>query len=196
MERNHNGLLPTALNDAAADLLRRVRALDGAALTQLYDAHNAEVYRYAMRLVGDARLAEDCATETFSRLLVALRNGQGPTSDVRAYLFRVAHNWLMDEHRSFRRQPEMLPLQEDLDADVQDEGNDLLQAASDSIRRERLRNAIRTLTPEQQQVVALRFLEGWSLEETAQAVGKPVGAVKALQHRAIASVKRSLGSGD
>jgi RNA polymerase sigma-70 factor (ECF subfamily) len=181
------------LNDAAADLFQRVRALDAAALTQLYDAHNAEVYRYAMRLVGDARLAEDCVTETFSRLLLALRNGQGPTHDLHAYLLRVAHNWLMDEHRSFRRQPEMLPLQDDLDAEADDEASDLLQVTSDNIRRERLRNAIRTLTPDQQQVVALRFLEGWSLEETAQAVNKPVGAVKALQHRAVAAVKRALG---
>jgi RNA polymerase sigma-70 factor, ECF subfamily len=152
------------------------------------------VHRYAMRLVGDARLAEDCVTESFSRLLVALRNGQGPTSDLRAYLFRVAHNWLMDEHRSFRRQPEMLPLQDDFD--IADDSPDLLQSASEAIRRERLRAAIRTLTLEQQQVVSLRFLEGWSLEETAQALGKPLGAVKAMQHRAIAAVKRVLGDGD
>jgi RNA polymerase sigma-70 factor (ECF subfamily) len=179
------------------ELLRRARALDAVALTQLYDAHSAGVQRYAMRLVGDARLAEDCVTETFSRLLAALRNGQGPTSALRAYLFRVAHNWLMDEHRSFRRQPEMLPLQDDLDAVASSNSDDdLLQVASDTIRRERLRTAIGSLTLEQQQVVSLRFLEGWSLEETAQVVGKPVGAVKALQHRAIAAVKRVIGNDD
>lgn len=176
------------------DLLRRARALDATALTQMYDAHSAGVHRYAMRLVGDVRLAEDCVTESFSRLLIAFRNGQGPTNDLRAYLYRIAHNWLMDEHRSFRRQPEMLPLQDEFD--LADDSVDLLQTTSEAIRREHLRAAIRTLTPEQQRVVSLRFLEGWSLEETAQALGKPVGAIKALQHRAIEAVKRVLGDGD
>ena len=184
--------MQTSANES--ELLRRARVLDASALTQVYDTYSAGVQRYAMRLVGDARLAEDCVTETFSRLLVALRTGQGPTTDLRAYLFRVAHNWLMDEHRSFRRQPEMLPLQEDLDAEATDTSDDLLQAASDTIRRERLRAAIRTLTLEQQQVVSLRFLEGWSLEETAQALGKPVGAVKAMQHRAISNLKSQISS--
>jgi RNA polymerase sigma-70 factor (ECF subfamily) len=185
-------------NDAAAsELLRRARAFDAEALTQLFDTHNGEVYRYAMRLVGDARLAEDCVAETFSRLLVALRKGQGPasTSLLRAYLLRVAFNWLMDEHRAHKRQPETVPLHDEISIPQlhQHESADVLHAANAAMQRERLRSALHTLTPEQRQVVALRFLEGWSLEETARALGKEVGAVKAMQHRALAAIRREMG---
>lgn len=174
----------------ADDLLQRAKQLDTAAIAQLFDTHNAGVYRYAMRLVGDARLAEDCVTETFGRLLGALRAGGGPDDDVRAYLLRTAHNWLMDEHRKHRRSAPTVPLG---DAELQRaDDEDPLQQASDGIRRERLRAAMAQLTPDQQQVLALRFLESCSIEDAARLMGKPAGAIKALQFRAVAALKRLL----
>lgn len=175
-----------------ADLLARARHLDSDALTQLFDLHNAGVYRYAMRLVGDARLAEDCVTEAFGRLLAALRAGGGPDDDVRAYLLRTAHNWLMDEHRKHRRSAPTVPLGDAEAQRVANDDDDPLQQASHRIRRERLRAALARLTPDQQQVLALRFLEGYSIDEAARLMEKPAGAIKALQFRAVAALKRLL----
>ncbi len=170
-----------------ARLLKEARAWDMDALALIYDQYSPALYRYAMRLLGDAYLAEECVAETFSRFLHALRRGGGPRRHLRAYLYRTAHNWITDRYR--RRRPEMVALDPQRDVDPAP------QPESRALHREeqaRVRAALMRLTPAQRQVVVLRFLEGWSLAETAQAVGKPVGAVKALQHRALAALRRTL----
>ncbi len=82
------------------------------ALAEIYDRYSPGLYAYAMRLLGDACLAEDCVSETFARFLKSLRAGQGPEAYLQAYLYRIAHNWITDH---YRRQP-MLDLDEDLRA--------------------------------------------------------------------------------
>lgn len=167
-------------------LLKRARAWDMEALALVYDRYSPELYRYAMRLLGDARQAEDCVAETFSRFLHALRRGGGPRRHLRAYLYRVAHNWITDQ---YRRQPPLVTLEGRQDASPAPLPE---QLALQRDERARLRAALKQLTPAQRQVLVLRFMEGWSLAETAEAVGKPVGAVKALQHRALAALRRQL----
>ncbi len=169
------------------ELLRRAHQFDQQALGQIYDTYSPGLYRYAMRLLGEVDLAEECVAETFSRFLMALRNGGGPTNHLQAYLYRVAHNWITDR---WRRQPlPTLPLEEDLRADTE---TDPAQAVAQQMEQERTRAALARLTPEQRQVVILKFLEGWENQEIARALGKPIGAIKALQHRAIESLRRML----
>jgi RNA polymerase sigma-70 factor (ECF subfamily) len=72
------------------------------ALAAIYDAYSPRIYAYAMRLLGDYDLAEECVAETFTRFLQALYVGRGPRNNLRAYLYRTAHNWITDR---FRRQP-------------------------------------------------------------------------------------------
>jgi RNA polymerase sigma-70 factor (ECF subfamily) len=168
------------------ELLCLARRFDLDALAALYDRYNTGIYHYSLRLVGDPALAEDCAADTFSRLLHALRDGGGPTDNVRAYLYRSAHNWIVDHYR--RTPPEPLDPEADL---VQPDGDPVEQAEQNMIQ-ERVRRALRLLTVEQRQVVALRYIEGWDLSEIAVCVQKPVGAVKALQHRAVAALKKML----
>ncbi len=169
------------------ELLRCAHQFDQQALGEIYDTYSPRLYRYAMRLLGDTDLSEECVAETFSRFLHALRNGGGPTNHLQAYLYRVAHNWITDR---WRRQPlPTVPLEEDWRADAEAEPS---QAVMQRTEQERARAALARLTPEQRQVVMLKFLEGWENEEIAQALGKPVGAIKALQHRAIESLRRVL----
>jgi RNA polymerase sigma-70 factor (ECF subfamily) len=168
------------------ELLRLARRLDRAALTELYDRHNNGIYYYSLRLLGDPASAEDCAADTFARLLSALSDGRGPTDNIRAYLYRTAHNWIVDY---YRRTP-TLPL--DADAELVQPDDDLCDLAEKEMMRSSVRRAMRLLTPEQQQVVALRFIEGWELNEIALCLRKPVGAVKALQHRAVMALRRLL----
>jgi len=166
-------------------LLERARRFDLAALAEIYDRYSPGVYRYAARLLGDASLAEDCTAETFNRFLLALRNGGGPRDQLQAYLYRIAHNWITDY---YRRQP--APELELTDAAGMESGPP--STAEDVLERERVRSALFSLTADQRQVVMLRFLEGWDHEAIARALGKPVGAVKSLQHRALAALRRML----
>ena len=171
-----------------AQLLRRARAWDMEALGAIYDGYSPLLYRYAMRLLGDPDVAEECVAETFSRFLQALRGGGGPKQHLKAYLFRVAHNWITDYYR--RHQPV-----ESLDTWPQplaDEDPSPEEVADVRWQQERVRALLARLTPDQRQVIVLRFLEGWSLAEVAETLDKPVGAVKALQHRALAALRRLL----
>jgi RNA polymerase sigma-70 factor (ECF subfamily) len=166
------------------ELLRQAGQLDGRALAEIYDLYSPRLYRYAMRLLGDACAAEDCVAETFSRFLRALKAGSGPRDYLQAYLFRMAHNHIADH---YRRQP----LTEELDDDLP-HAEITEQTACEHLRQHRVRTALRELTEEQQQVIALKFLEGWENEEIARALHKPIGAVKSLQHRALAQLKKIL----
>lgn len=168
-------------------LLKRARRFDPDTLGEVYDRFSPGIYRYAMRLLGDVQLAEDCVSETFSRFLKVLRAGQGPQDHLQAYLFRVAHNWVTDYYR--RRPLPTLDLEalDHLDPNASTEKQGMKNA-----EREQVRNALKLLTPEQRHVIILRFYEGWELEEIAGSLQKDIGAVKALQHRAIAALQRML----
>lgn len=169
-------------------LLARAQRLETQALVQIYDLYSDEIYRYAMRLGGDPDLAEECVAETFARLLDAFRRGRGPREFLRAYLYRIAHNWLTDQ---FRARRENVSLENAMPLPAAD---DPAAEAETRIRQQAVRAALFHLTPDQRQVILLRYVEGWELEEIARALQKPIGAVKALQHRAVARLRRLLTS--
>jgi len=132
-------------------------------------------------------MAEDCVAETFSRFLNAIKHGSGPRQYLRAYLYRVSHNWIVDY---FRRQPfSPLPLEPDAPLVAED---DPAGSAAKNMENAALRKALARLTPDQRQVIVLKFLEESPYEEIAHALEKPVGAVKALQHRAVNTLHRLL----
>lgn len=163
--------------------------LDRQALIDVYEKYNPMLYRYAYRLLGDQDQAEECVAETFSRFLHSLRNGRTP-DNIQAYLYRVAHNWITDQ---YRRQP----IIEELDPEMQDEAlvshhENPAHLAAENFEQERVRKALHLLSPEQRQVVVLRFLEDRSHEEVALVLGKTVEATRALQHRAIEALRRML----
>lgn len=167
-------------------LLAQARAWDMEALARIYDDYSPGLYRYAMRLLGDQDLAEECVAETFSRFLHALRAGRGPHRHLQAYLYRIAHNWVTDYFRRRAREAEWpeRPLPDP------SAGPDTL--ARKRLEQARVRRLLRRLTPAQQQVVVLYYLEGWSHEEIARTLRRSVGAVKALQHRAVRALHRWL----
>lgn len=166
-------------------LLQRASQLETQVLAEIYDAYSPGIYRYAMRLLGDVTLAEDCVAETFARFLKSLREGRGPRDNLQAYLYRIAHNLVVDTYRSERETVE-------LDDALRSEADVPEEEAAKQIRRKQVREAVRSLTPDQQMVIALKYLEEWSNEEVAQAIRKPVSAVKSLQHRALRSLYRIL----
>lgn len=170
------------------ELLCRAREFEVQALAEIYDAYSTSLYGYALRLLGDPTLAEECVAETFTRLLKSLSEGKGPKDHLKAYIFRIAHNWITDHYR--RHPPESLSLDQELDIF---DGTHLEEQVAIRIQQDQLREALFRLTPDQRQVVMLVFFEGWRKTEVAAALGKPVGAVKSLQHRALNSLRRFLG---
>lgn len=170
---------------AECDLLQAALRFDQKALAQIYDLYSPELYRYASRFLGDPAVAEDCVADTFSRFLKAIRDKRGPKDYLRAYLYRIAHNWVADY---YRRAPDVVELK-----DTQTQGeNSPEQEADLRMRQAQTRQAIRQLTSAQQQVITLKYLQGMTNEEVAQALRKPVGAVKSLQHRALAQLEKIL----
>ena len=168
------------------ELLKQAHRFDLPALTAIYDRYNNGLYYYALRLLDDTALAEDCVAETFSQLLKVLQNGGGPKDHLKGYLYRSVHNWATDH---YRRKP---TLALDLYNGVPDPEDNPSQQAEKNIAHQRVRAALSKLTPDQRHVITLRFMEGWDIDEVAKNLKKPVSAVKSLQHRALASLQKFL----
>jgi RNA polymerase sigma-70 factor, ECF subfamily len=175
-------------NNPDQAILDRAKRFEAQALEEIFDTYSSRIYRYAYRLLGDEELARECMSETFSRLLIALKRKSGPDTYLQAYLFRIAHNWVTDYYR--RKTPPTLPLDENLRADPADDPH---QRLATEMRSQQLRQALALLTPDQRQVIVLKYLEDWGNESIANSMNKPVGAVKALQHRGLDALHRILG---
>lgn len=169
------------------ELLSRAKEFDLEALAEIYDSYSTGIFGYALRLTGDQDIAEECVAETFNRFLNVLSLGKGPHTYLKAYLFRIAHNWINDWFRC--QKGVFIPIEESLNiqADTHIE-EDLLTKSL----QEELRAALFQLTPDQRQVIMLVFIEDWNKADVAAALGKPLGAVKSLQHRGLKSLRRIL----
>jgi len=179
------------MEDSQKEWIEGARRLDRNTLEMIYDTYSPALYRYAYRLIGKQDTAEECVSEAFTRFLEALHKGKGPELHLRAYLYRIVHNICTD---TYRRQP---PDAEPIEEEIEDRENISLQESTDhAIELDKIRSQLHRLTPDQRQVIVLRFFEGWENDEVASALGKPVGAVKALQHRALAALKRLMTKGE
>ena len=169
-------------------LLKRARKYDEDALGELYDRYAPAVYAYLYRRVGDAQLAEDLTGETFVRMLQAIQSERSWHTSFRAWLYRIAHNVVVDDYRRRQRMPLV-----SLDGQPVVADGDPDSAMIERWTWEQLRQAMGCLTEDQQQVLVLRFGEQLPSRQVAEVMEKSVGAVEALQHRALAALRRILG---
>lgn len=160
--------------------------LDKQALIRVYKDNSPGMYRYAYRLLGDQYLAEECVAETFSRFLQMIRSGRTPEGNLRAYLYRMAHNWAVD---FYRKQTSNITLEADSQPDPD---GDVESGVLNRQETEQLRNALLQLPYEQQIVIDLRFMEDWSHDQVAELLGKTVDATRALQYRALLTLRQSM----
>jgi RNA polymerase sigma-70 factor (ECF subfamily) len=171
--------------------VNRLGSLDAQAIGAVYDQYFSEVYRYVLYRVGDQILAEDIASDVFIRLLEAVKIGRGPDSNLKGWLIGTASHVVMDHLRKKYRRPE---------EEIPESFPDLTPSPSSEVDQREQNNLVRgaysKLTVEQQDVLALRFGQGYSLEETASRMDKNVNAVKALQFRALAALQREIGEVD
>lgn len=170
-------------------LLQQARTFDREALTAVYDQYHPLLYRYIIRQISDGETARELTAVVFERFLAAIKNGRGPEQQLKAWLYRTAHNLVIDHYRR-QTHRQHLPLPDNLVS-----GSDgPAHQAEQHLLGEQVQTALRTLTPAQQQVIALKFLEGLTNAEVAGLMGKPIGAIKALQHRGLARLQRELVS--
>jgi RNA polymerase sigma-70 factor, ECF subfamily len=180
-------LIASMSNDPEVIQLRQAQQGDSQALAAIYDRYHEAMYAYVYRRVGDVETARDLTSELFHRFLEALHKGTGPDQHLQAWLYRSAHNLVVDYYRR-QQHRQHLPLDEAILA-----GNENPAAAAEvALEASRVRHVFHYLTEEQQQVLALKFLQGLSNEEVAAVMDKPVGAVKALQHRGLKALQRHL----
>jgi RNA polymerase sigma-70 factor (ECF subfamily) len=175
-------------------LVERAQAGDAEAFGELYDRYVDLVYRYIYYRVGTPQLAEDLTSETFLRALRRISSFTWQGRDVGAWFVTIARNLIADHYKSGRYRLEMTT------DDIVETGSKLVEDGPESAVLESMQNkvlleAVKQLNAEQQECIVLRFLQGLSVAETAQAMGKNDGAIKALQYRAIRSLGRLLPEG-
>ena len=176
-----------ATNDCA--LLERVREYDAQALAEIYDRYAESIYRYAYRYVGDATLAEDLTSDVFLKLLQVLGTRRAPQEQLQGWLYRVARNLAVDW---FRKQGKGVPLS--LNEELAPGGDSPVTRLEQQELHQDLREAISKLTPEQQQVIVLRFGEGRKIREVGRLMGKSEGSIKVMQYRAMKRLRKLLAS--
>ncbi|MGD1996905.1 MAG: sigma-70 family RNA polymerase sigma factor [Anaerolineae bacterium] len=168
-------------------LIERAKEGDPAAFAEIYEQCQPAIFRYVLCRVGDTATAEDLTGEVFVRLVEKIDQFTYRGYPLLAWLYTIARNLVADHHRYTGQIPQ-LPLDERMVTSTSDpEG-----AVELKLTQGKLIAAIAQLTESQQQVIILRFLEGLDNKTVAHILGKSVGAVKALQHRGLAALRRTL----
>jgi len=169
-------------------LVEQAQRGDRHALEELYLLHFDRIYSYLHMSVGNRHDAEDLTTQVFVKMLESIGKFRWRSAPFSAWLFRIAHNLAMDHFRANRRwQPE-----EEVPEPDPGEGSAAEQEALESIGRQSMLQLIEKLSHEQQQVLTLKFVFNFSNADAATILDKTDGAIKSLQHRALASLQRQL----
>ena len=173
-------------------LLRGARSLDGTALSVIFDNFYPCLYRYIYHHLGHQATAEDLTAEVFARMLEQLAEGRGPKRHLKAWLYRVAHNLVVDHARRQVHRDH-----DPLDEGMVSTGQGVETEVHGAIQRQQAGAALQRLTPMQRAVIILKYLEGYTNKEISSILELSVGAVKALQHAAIVSLRKimSVGAG-
>jgi len=163
--------------------------LDQDELAALFEEYAPAIYKYLLRLGVYALEADQIVGDVFARLLEKIAEGKGPRENPRAYLFQIAYHLVVDQARERDR---TAPLEAAVG--MKEEMEPVHSMVEERLLLENLSFAMeQTLTPEQRNVIVLRFQEDFSLKETADIIGTNVNAVKALQNRGIKKLRQTMG---
>lgn len=173
------------MSDDHRYLIAQARQGDPAALSAIYDQFAPKMYIYFYHRLGNRELAEDLTAEVFVRMVEAVDTPRFADTSLSGWLYRVAHNLLVDH---FRQQRQEVALSEELP--TQREGPAAI--AERKLAQDGLREALKELTEDQRQVIVLRFGEGLTAREVAEIMGKQENTVWQLQHRALNGLRRVL----
>jgi len=178
---------PKVPADDEARLVACAVKRDATAFGRLYESHLDRIYRYVYYRVGSESEAEDLTEQVFLKAWEAIDRYQLRGAPFAAWLYRLAHNLVIDHYRG--RHPNT-PL-DDI-AEAEEPGIDVLVSVENQLEAEEVREALRKLHPEHQQLIVLRFIEGLSHAEVALLIGKSEGAARVIQHRALQALAKAL----
>ncbi len=174
--------------DSDIALLDAAKSMNQDALIKIFDLYSSALYNYALRICNDPLEADQIVGDVFVKLLEQLSIGQGPSRNLRSYLYETTYHLIIDKARYSRREA---PL-EVVDF-IRNDGHSTASSLEDRILFEAVILAIKNqLTEDQRHVIILRFLEGFSLRETADIIGKEVYNVKVIQNRGVAKLRKAL----
>ncbi len=176
----------TAPREAEMALLESARAMNQDALAEIFDSYSPVIYSYAFRLCHDALMADSVVGDVFAKLLEQLSIGRGPNVNLRSYLYEMAYHVIVDHSRNAHRESPLEAAEI-----ISYDGYSSFMSLENKIMLDLVMNAIKNdLSEIQRHVIVLRFLEGFSLRETAAIVKKDVNNVKVIQNRAIVALRR------
>ena len=171
-------------------LVERAQRGDREALEELYLIHFDRIYSYLHLSVGNRHDAEDLTTQTFLKMLEAIGRFRWQSVPFSAWLFRIAHNLAIDHFRARRR----VQTEDEVPEPPGMEESSAEDQAMDSLGQAGMLALIERLSAEQRQVLTLKFLFGFANADVAGILGKTEGAVKSLQHRALASLQKHVAA--
>ena len=171
-----------------AKLLEAASKFSPDALSMIFDSYSPAIYKYALRLCHDTIEADNIVGDVFALLLEQLANGKGPKTNLRSYLFQITYHVIINQVRD-RRHTTQLEV-----ADFQGEhGSSVSLQAEEDTAVDRVIIAMSTeLSPDQSHILVLRFVEGFSIRETAEIVRRSVNNVKVIQNRALEKLRQIL----
>ena len=172
------------------ELVRSAQEGDAASFAALYEHFSDAIYRYVSFKTGSPGDAEDITAEVFVRMLQSIRSFKPSGHPFSSWLYRVAHNLVVDHFRAKGRK-KTVPLETSEHA-VGTSALDLDEYVDVKLTMRHVHKAMEVLTSLQREVITLRFAAGLSVAETAKAVGKKENAVKALQHAGVKKLRRAL----
>ncbi len=178
------------MNDTIS-LLKAAQKLDEQALTAIFDQYAPAIYKYTLRLCHDPILADNIVGDVFAQLLEQFAAGKGPRTNLRSYLYQTAYHLVVDRSRDNQH---TAPLEVAVDRLDRGQMTPTQSQIEERVMMEALISAMNSeLTDDQRHVIILRFLEDFSLKETADIVGKEVNNIKVIQNRGIAKLRKALG---
>jgi len=170
-------------------LASRASQGDRDAYAELYQRYVDKIFRYIYYKVGLRAETEDLTSQTFMKAWDAIGDYEWRNHPFGAWLFRIAHNLVVDHHRSRRDLVSLSDATPQLEQKASRDDLRPERVLSEMITSERVRHAIGRLTEEQQQVLILRFFEGMSTGEVSDLMGKRRGAIRGLQFRALSALR-------
>ena len=174
-------------NELSQDIVEQAKVLDSKAIAALFEYYYPKIYRYFYYRVKTNEDAEDLASEVFVKMVKSIKR---QTGNFAAWLYMIAKNTLVDYYRR-----EGVKRENTVDNTILETVPDDKKAVDDLFVQDELKNNISRLSEEQQQVILLKFIEGFNNVKIAEIMGKTIGAVKSLQFRALANLRELMKEG-
>ncbi|MFZ5810405.1 MAG: RNA polymerase sigma factor [Chloroflexota bacterium] len=172
------------------ELIKSAQNGNAEAFGEVYSRYAQPLFRFLYAHVDNVQDAEDLMADVFLRAWRALPDYRHQKNiPFYVFLFRIARNRLVDHYRRQSVRFQTISLFEDeQDADIED----VAQVVSTNLEHAEVRNSLKQLREEYRTILSLRFFSGLSPEETAQVMGKSIGAIRVLQHRALTALHKLL----